>query len=177
MIPHLAFSHVGLWVSDLGRMERFYAGVLGFTVTDRGKLGDTDLVFLSRDPTEHHQVVLAAGRPRAASFSTVNQISLRTPDLAALRGWYHRVRAAGVDELQPVTHGNAVSIYFRDPEGNRIEIFIDTPWYTTQPMRVPVDLDRPDDEIWRQVEELCLRSPGHKSRADWEAEMRARMNR
>lgn len=176
-MPPLAFSHIGLWVADLPRMERFYAGVLGFTITDRGKLGETELVFLSQDPTEHHQVVLAAGPAAGRTTSNVNQISLRTSDLAALRGWFHRARDASVDELLAVTHGNAVSIYFRDPEGNRIEIFIDTPWYTPQPLRIAIDLDRPDAEIWRDVEQICLRSPGHKSRGDWEAEMRARMSR
>jgi catechol 2,3-dioxygenase-like lactoylglutathione lyase family enzyme len=175
--PRLAFSHVGLWVSDLARMERFYRDLLGYTVTDRGDLGATQLVFLSQDPAEHHQIVLAAGRPAAATFSTINQLSLRAADLAALKAWHRRVRDAGVDDLQPVTHGNALSLYFRDPEGNRIEIFIDTPWYVTQPMRVPVDLERPDAEIWRSIEELCRRSPGHAPRADWQAAMQAKMGR
>jgi catechol 2,3-dioxygenase len=174
-MPRLAFSHVGLWVRDLAAMERFYAGLLDFTVTDRGGLGDTQLVFLSQDPAEHHQIVLAAGRPPTATFSTVNQISLRAADLGALRDWYRRVRDAGVADLQPVTHGNALSIYFRDPEGNRIEIFIDTPWYVSQPLRVPLDLDASDDAIWRRVEELCRRSPGYMPREDWEAAMRSRM--
>jgi catechol-2,3-dioxygenase len=158
-MPALAFSHVGLWVFDPDRMERFYRDVLGFTMTDSGMLGPSRIVFMSRDPAEHHQ------------------ISLRTRDLAELRGWFRRVRDAAVDDLQPVTHGNAISIYFRDPEGNRIEIFIDTPWYTTQPFRVPLDLDRPDAEIWQEVEALCRRSPGTVPRPDWEAAMRARMER
>lgn len=38
-----------------------------------------------------------------------------------------------------IPDSNAISIYARDPEGNRLEIFIDTPWYVDQPMRVPVD--------------------------------------
>ena len=32
-----------------------------------------------------------------------------------------------------MNHGNAWSVYFRDPEGNRIEIFCDTEWYIEQP--------------------------------------------
>ena len=34
--PNLAFSHMGLSVQDIARMEEFYTSVLGFTVTDRG---------------------------------------------------------------------------------------------------------------------------------------------
>ena len=79
-------------------------------------------------------------------------------------------------EISPVSHGNAISVYFRDPEGNRVEVFIDTPWYVSQPMRVPLDLDQPDESIWRIVETECRRLPGFKPRPEWEAEMRARMN-
>ena len=65
--PAIAFSHIGIYVTDLAPMEAFYTGVFGFTVTDRGHLdtprGQVALVFLSRDPGEHHQFVLAAGRP------------------------------------------------------------------------------------------------------------------
>jgi len=34
----LKFSHFGLHVIDMARMEDFYSRVLGFTVTDRGRL-------------------------------------------------------------------------------------------------------------------------------------------
>lgn len=52
-VPSVALSHVGVYVRDLDRMERFYTGFLGFIVTDRGNLGAIRLVFLSRDPCEH----------------------------------------------------------------------------------------------------------------------------
>src|SRR5262249_10227055 len=112
---------------------------------------------------------------RELAFNAINQISLRVDDLAALRVVYRRVREEGVQELRPVTHGNAISVYFLDPEGNRLEVFLDTPWYTPQPLREPVDLDQPDAAIWQAVEALCRSRPGFKPRADWEAEMRARM--
>jgi catechol-2,3-dioxygenase len=45
-----------------------------------------------------------------------------------------------------VTRGNAWWVYLRDPEGNRLELFIDTPWLVTRPMRLPVDLSLSDEE-------------------------------
>ena len=126
----VVFSHMGFYVRDLERMARFYQDVMCFTVTDRGDLGAVQLVFLSRDPAEHHQVVLATGRPEDLTFSIINQISFRVPDLATLRLLRDRAAAdPDVTELVTATHGNAVSIYFRDPEGNRIEVFMDMPWY------------------------------------------------
>ena len=119
----LVFSHMGFYVRDLDRMTRFYRDVMCFFVTDRGNLGTVQLVFLSRDPTEHHQIVLATGRPLDLSFSIINQISLRVPDLATLREVHGRVSAdPDVTELVSATHGNAVSIYFRDPDGNLVEV-------------------------------------------------------
>jgi catechol 2,3-dioxygenase len=175
--PELRFSHFGVHVRDIDAMEAFYSGVLGLTVTDRGDLGATKLVFMSRDPEEHHQIVLASGRPAEAGFNPINQISFRVSDVAALRGLSRRLRAASAAELVAVTHGNAISIYFRDPEGNRLEVFFDTPWYCTQPLRVPVDLEQPDAALLAQSEALARAQPDFEPRAQWIARMRARMRR
>jgi len=174
-VPSVALSHVGLYVRDLDRMERFYTGFLGFVVTDRGELGATRLVFLSRDPSEHHQIVLASGRPRNAEFSVLNQMSLRVPDLAALKYFHANAAAHGGYDVQPVTHGNAVSVYLRDPEGNRIELYIDTPWYVTQPVREPVDLTKPDEQLWREIEALARSLPGFRPVEEWRREIESRL--
>jgi catechol-2,3-dioxygenase len=174
-VPQLSFSHMGIFVTDPVRMEDFYTRVLGFTVTDRGQLGATALVFLSRDPKEHHQIVLAAGRPAAPGFNTVNQISFRMADFAGLREMHRRLQQEGVKELAPVSHGNALSVYFRDPEGNRIELFVDTPWYVQQPIRVPMDMKLPDAEIWAWAEREARNQPGFKPVEEWRSELRRKL--
>jgi catechol 2,3-dioxygenase len=168
----LVFSHMGFYVRDIQRMARFYKDVLCFFQTDRGLLGAVELVFLSRDPTEHHQIVLASGRPTDLAFSVINQISLRVPDLATLRAVRNRATAEpDVTELVSATHGNAVSIYFRDPEGNRIEVFMDMPWYCEQPLREPIDLDQSDEAVMAAAETLARSRPKFRSRAQWVQEM------
>lgn len=172
----LVFSHMGFYVRDLERMARFYRDTLCFFETDRGLLGTVQLIFLSRDPGEHHQIVLATGRPEGAGFNVINQISLRVPDLATLREVHRRVAAdPGTSELITATHGNAISIYFRDPEGNRLEVFLDTPWYCEQPLREPIDLTRSDAEVMAQAEALARSRPRFRSREQWRAEMEALM--
>ena len=37
-VPNLKFSHMGLSVRNVARMEDFYTRILGFTVTDRAFL-------------------------------------------------------------------------------------------------------------------------------------------
>ena len=81
----------------------------------------------------------------------------------------------GTSELLCVTHGNAVSIYFRDPEGNRLEVFMDTPWYCEQPLREPIDLSQPDDAILARAEAIARSRPRFQPRAEWRAEMARRM--
>jgi catechol 2,3-dioxygenase len=168
----LVFSHFGFYVRNLESQASFYRDTLGFFVTDRGDLSPVQLVFLSRDPTEHHQIVLASGRPEGPGFNPINQISLRVPDLATLRLLRDRVAAdPAVTELVAATHGNAISIYFRDPEGNRLEVFMDTPWYCEQPLREPIDLDQDDAAVMAQAEALARSRPRFRSRAEWQADM------
>src|SRR5690606_30985134 len=80
----------------------------------------------------------------------------------------------GVKEITTLTHGNALSIYFRDPEHNRIEVFIDTPWYVPQPHHIDVDLTLPDAELWGLIEKHVRANPGFKPIEEWTADMERR---
>lgn len=177
--PGLTFSHVGFFVTDISVMEDFYARVLEFTVTDRGQLpgahGPVDLVFLSRDPDEHHQIVLISGRPREISFNVINQISLKADGLATLKEMHRRVQREKTSDITPVTHGNSLSLYVRDPEGNRLELYVELPWYVTQPLRIPVDLSLDDATIMANAEAHARTLDGFKPRSEWRADMARRM--
>lgn len=177
--PGLTFTHVGFHCTDIDRQAEFYRSVLDFTETDRGTLpspnGEMRLVFLSRDPAEHHQIVLVSGRPERIDFNVINQISLKADSLPTLLSFYRRVQAAGVRELIPVTHGNALSAYFRDPEGNRVELYWDLPWYVSQPCRVAAPFDRPAEELLQWAEQHARRLPGFRTREQWQQEMAQRM--
>jgi hypothetical protein len=96
-------------------------------------------------------------------------------DLAGLREMHRRLEREGVAELAPVSHGNALSVYFKDPEGNRIELFVDTPWYVEQPVRVPLDLKLPEAEIWAWAERDARARPGFRPAEQWRAELAARL--
>ena len=173
-VPEFSFSHVGLYVTDAARMEDFYTRVLGFAVTDRGSLGSVSLIFLSRDSREHHQIVLASGRP-PGGFNTVNQISFRMADFVGLREMHRRLQLEKAGELAPVSHGNALSVYFKDPEGNRIELFVDTPWYVEQPVRIPMDMKLTDDQIWSWAEREAKKLPGFRPVEEWRLGIERRM--
>jgi catechol-2,3-dioxygenase len=169
-------SHFGIHVTDLERMQDFYTRVLGLLVMDKGTVpGGGTLVFLSRDPDQHHQLVLVAGRPPGVEYNIVNQISFKLPTLADLKRMHARLREEGIKEFRIVTHGNAWSVYFPDPEGNRDELFVDTPWHTPQPFAAPFDIEAPDETIYKETEALCRNRPGFMSRAEWRKAQVARM--
>jgi len=175
-VPRFSFSHMGMFVADAARMEDFYTRVLGFAVTDRGSLGSTQLIFLSRDPREHHQIVLASGKPESLPFNPINQISFRMAEFAGLREMHRRLAKETVRDLYPVSHGNALSVYFRDPEGNRIELFVDTPWHCRQPVRVPMDMDLDDAKLWAWAESEARKQPDFMPIDEWRAKQARVMN-
>ena len=171
MSYHLTLSHVGIFVKDMPRMVDFYTGYLGFAVSDRGVNPNGEIVFMTRDPREHHQVVLASGRASEPGFSMVQQLSFRVDSLDTLRELHRGLDSEGAVDLGPVTHGNALSVYFHDPEKNRVELLIDTPWYVPQPCRIPVDFSLSDDQLWASVEKAARDLPGFKPRSAWIADI------
>lgn len=168
-------THFGIYVTDLERMVDFYTGVFDLTITDRGE-GRTfkmTLVFTSASPDHHHQFVLASGRPADAKFSTVMQISFLVPSIQHLRDIWKKAEARGASNIRGLNHGNALSIYFNDPEGNLVEVYIDTPFYVAQPHGDPLDLSKSDDEIMRETETICRADPTFKPLADWQSQFLA----
>ena len=180
---NLMFSHMGLSVKDIAKMEDFYARVLGFTVTDRGEAGGMELVFLSRDPNDHHQIVLAIGRPDTLPANTanpqfgpsINQISFKMGSLADLRDMHARLQAEGGSNLFPANHGLAWSIYAHDPEGNNLEFFVDSDWYIKQPFLIPLDFTKSDAEIVSETKAMCEASEGFEPYGDWRRKIASRM--
>jgi len=53
-----------------------------------------------------------------------------------------------------VTHGNAVGIYFFDPERNRIEVYWPTGKDVPQPFKKDVDITLPMDQLVPELERL-----------------------
>jgi len=170
----LQFSHLGIFVTDLERMTDFYHRVLGFPITDRGPLHGAEMVFFSRNPKEHHQLVLVAGRPPGLPDKVINQMSFRVGSLAEVLRFYRQIRnERAASDIHPICHGHAWSVYFRDPEGNRVEVYTDTPWYVHQPIREVMDFDLSEAEILSRTETLCRTLPGFKPAEEWRRETAA----
>jgi catechol 2,3-dioxygenase-like lactoylglutathione lyase family enzyme len=177
VLPAVSFSHVGIYVRDIAAMVDFYVRFLGLLETDRGTLplpGEPTIVFLSRDPREHHQIALVSGRGDGSS--TVNQLSFDVASLADLREIQATLTKEGIGPTFAINHGISWSVYTHDPEGNMIELYVHSPWYVPQPVVDPLDLSRSDEEIVRETERTYKSRPGFQSMAEWSASFPRRIS-
>ncbi len=145
----LSWSHAVLYVREPDKMIDFYTRALGFALTDRGPLGKSDgpeIMFFSQEPEEHHQVAMITTRKDETPSNTVNHFAFRVDEFEEVRQLARTL--AGVDgvKVAPLSHGNTLSIYFNDPEGNGLEVFWDTPWHVAQPQGQPWDLALAEDD-------------------------------
>ncbi len=146
-------GHVGIHCHDLQATKAFYRDVLGLTLTDEDL--EAGMVFLSSQPErEHHELILVGGRDVPHGALMVQQISFRCNTLADVIEYYHRFKAHHVRFDMVVTHGNAVAIYFYDPEGNRCEVYWPTGLSARQPFIDALDLTQPPDAIMARINEL-----------------------
>jgi catechol 2,3-dioxygenase len=169
-------AHFGIFVFDLDKMVEFYTQVFRLTITDEG-LGHNfgnKLVFMSATEDQHHQLVLSAGRSEQSPVSTIMQASFLVPDLAELRWNRDKAESLGAYEIRPMNHGNAWSVYYFDPEGNRVEVYLDTPYYVNQPYGTPLDLGLSEAAQLEHTYAMVKDDPSFMPLAEWRAKFRQR---
>ena len=147
--PRTEIGHVHLKVADLDRAVAFYAGVLGFEVTQR--MGRS-AAFLSAGGYHHHIGLNTwesrDGGPPPPGTTGLYHVAIRYPDLASLADALTRLTEAGVPLEGASDHGVSQALYLRDPDGNGIELYRDRPreeWPrasdgTIQMITAPLDL-------------------------------------
>lgn len=121
---HLGLRHVALNVRDVAQMKAFYVEVMGFCVEWEP---DPDNVYLTsgRDNLALHRASDMA-QPGAGALDHLGVI-VAGPD--QVDAWAAFVESRGVAiETRPKTHRDgARSCYFRDPEGNRVQVIFHPP--------------------------------------------------
>ena len=149
--PRIArLGHVGIFVTDVERSLRFYRDLLGLTVTDTDE--SNGMYFLSARPSEeHHEFLLCKGRTAPLGLRLLQQISFRCDSFEDVVGLYKRLHAADVRFDRIVSHGNAVGVYFFDPDDNRCEVYWATGLPAKQTYLKKVDLTRPMDELLAEI--------------------------
>ena len=118
-------GHVVLKVRDRARAEAFYHGVLGLPVVAR--LDAAQMSFFSLG-NHHDFAVMAVGdsadAPIEAGVGLLHVAFKIGDDIETLRQAKAHLEAAGV-AVTPVDHGVTQSLYFSDPDGNGLEVYVD----------------------------------------------------
>ncbi|MEQ3711333.1 MAG: VOC family protein [Tateyamaria sp.] len=119
-------GHIHLKVSDLDRAIHFYGDVLGFTLTQR--YGDR-AAFLGAGGYHHHIGLntwhsLGAG-PAPERAAGLYHSAFLYPDRASLGAALQRVIDHGTPLDGAADHGVSEAVYFRDPDGNGVELYRD----------------------------------------------------
>ena len=168
----LQWSHSVLRVRDLDGMVDFYRDLLDFQVSDQGPLGPggPEIVFMSGSSTDHHQIAFAVTRGEEEA-SSLEHMAFRVASIVEVKAMFDRVtKDARVNGAAPITHGNAISVYFSDPEKNGIEVFCDTPWSVQQPQIRSWDPSLNDEEILAAIQSEFQSESGFMSMDEYRAQ-------
>lgn len=119
-------GHIHLKVSDLDRSIAFYRDVLGFEVTQRY---GSSAAFLAADNYHHHIGLNTwtshGGSPPPRGTTGLFHVAFLYPDRRSLARAVKEVLAAGVPLDGAADHGVSEAVYFRDPDQNGIELYVD----------------------------------------------------
>ncbi|WP_063001554.1 VOC family protein [Nocardia mikamii] len=121
--PRLA--HLVLQTNRLPAMRQWYIDVLGARVVFESPV----MCFLTTDE-EHHRVALfgppGGGLPERTPVTVgLAHTAFTFPALGDLVDKYLELREKGIEPRVPVQHGVTTSLYYRDPDGNMVELQID----------------------------------------------------
>jgi catechol-2,3-dioxygenase len=123
VVTPIRFAHAVFRTAHLDAMKRWYETVLGAHVVHENPM----LAFLTYDD-EHHRIALvstpgAPARPEGAVG--LEHIAYTYATLGALLATYERLKAAGITPYWTINHGPTTSMYYRDPDGNQVELQVD----------------------------------------------------
>jgi catechol 2,3-dioxygenase len=126
-MPVKALGHVVLKVRDLNRSVPFYAQVLGLKEVARL---EERMVFFSIAGNHHDLALMQMGADAPAAPEQapgLAHVAFKVGDsldeLRAMKDW---LEAHGVQIARTADHTVSKSIYFHDPDGNQIEVFVDS---------------------------------------------------
>jgi catechol 2,3-dioxygenase len=117
-------GHLLLQVRDLDLAADFYQRFLKLRLVERA---EDHHVFLSSGDA-HHDIALLNVGPKAPeppeNSVGLNHVAFEVPDKRSLADAYLTLTQAGI-RVTPIDNMISWSLYFDDPDGNGLEIFVD----------------------------------------------------
>jgi catechol 2,3-dioxygenase len=114
--------HVTIKTSRLDQMIAWYALVVGAEVQFR----DGAACWMTNDAANHRVAFLAvpglADDADKVRHNGVHHLAFEYDSFADLMSSFDRMRQAGVEPAFCLDHGLTISLYYKDPEGNYVEL-------------------------------------------------------
>ena len=126
MIQARKLGHIVLKVRDAQKSKEFYTRVLGLKVANDAR--EHGAVFLSFG-AQHHDLALfqlATGEAPAAAQPGLHHTAWQLGSFEELQAAHRELGQLGIPVESVIEHNVTRSIYFHDPDGNRVELYCDT---------------------------------------------------
>jgi catechol 2,3-dioxygenase len=147
MIQARKLGHVVLKVREVQKAKDFYTRVLGLRVAHEDH--KRKAVFLSFG-AEHHELALfqmATGEPPEAAQPGLHHVAWQLGGFAELQAAHRELVELGIPVEAAIEHNVTRSVYFFDPDGNRVELYCDMvsngfeAMQTLGPVSKPLDIE------------------------------------
>ena len=128
--------HYGLTTANLKTMSEWYATVLGMSIVfeTSSPLGKNapitaSAAWVTNDDANHRIGLIAIPQltkdPRRGSHVRLQHIAYEYNSLEQLLDTYVRLKELGITPLLSADHGATTSMYYADPDGHSVELFVD----------------------------------------------------
>ena len=120
------FHHLNLKTTRLQEMIDYYSALVGAEVIHRDAMG----AWLSNDGANHRIALLAfpnfTDDPEKETHTGLHHSAFEYASFDELNASYLRLRDAGIKPAFCLDHGMTFSYYYADPDGNNVELQVDT---------------------------------------------------
>ena len=119
----ISLAHVVFRTANFDGMINFWQTFLGAEITHKG-----DSIAFLRYDFEHHRIAIIAIPDLGTKVPKtvgLDHVSFSYETLSDLAETYIQRKSLGIEPTWCVNHGPTTSMYYRDPDGNTIEIQVD----------------------------------------------------
>jgi catechol-2,3-dioxygenase len=123
LVTPAKFAHAVLRTTRFKEMVDWYRTVLNAKIAYENNF----LAFMTYDD-EHHRIAIAAFpgiTERPPHAAGLDHLAYSYASLGDLVVTYERLKAAGITPVVTINHGITTSMYYRDPDGGKVELQID----------------------------------------------------
>lgn len=123
------FHHFGVLTSRMEEMIDWYGKVLGMTVSFQSTMSGA--AFASNDRAHHRMALITLPSlteygPDKPPHAKLQHVAFEHATIDDLLNTWERLKELSIEPVLAADHGMTIAFYYRDPDGNSVELFVDT---------------------------------------------------